>query len=186
MKSVSQTIQHYIDLNGGNRTKIARLAGIDKTRLGRIVNEGYEIHYSELKQLCQVFNISVDDFMDQESGTNTVRREIPVLGYANSTDPRHRLSWSQEGLPTSDPIGFVSNITLEQDPHAFALIVKDNSMEPIKREWTVIATPHFSYGHEDFVIKRHDDFALLRQLWISENHDMILKVRRGVQEPLHP
>ncbi|MCP5463991.1 MAG: LexA family transcriptional regulator [Deltaproteobacteria bacterium] len=181
MKSIEETIKHFLKKSDKNQTKIALEAGISKGRMSRILNGHSEVHFNEIENICDALGVSLREFEKYRSDEETLRSNIPILGYAN--DKTCRFCWSEKGLPLAEPIGAFSYIELS-DPDAYGLFIKDNSMIPFKREWKILVTPNLKFEHEDFVVAKHEDHIIFRQIFINKDKTMNLEVISGLEDTI--
>ncbi|MBF0105837.1 MAG: LexA family transcriptional regulator [Deltaproteobacteria bacterium] len=139
------------------------LSGIELEREHRYAHEliekiaeALEIDYIEL---CQIASGQLVDKNDKTS--------IPVLGFANAPKGKNSIAWDDAGLPHGKTIDEITVSDEINDPKAYALIVKDNSMGYIERDWTLVVSPSRQIGHREPVIVVVDSEPLFRLIEIG-------------------
>ena len=165
---------------------LARRAGLDPTTFNkskRITRDGKPRWPSteSLAKVLRATGTSLDEFVRYIDGTTAAwRQRIPVIGYAQAGD---RGYFDDAGYPVGsgwDEIVF-PEIT---DPHAYALEVTGDSMEPVYREGDIIiVSPSASLRRGDRVVVRTKDGEVMaKELVRRTAHRIDLKSLN----PAHP
>lgn len=166
-------IWRAIDLLAKDRglspSALARLAGLDPTTFnkskrstidGKLRWPGTE----SVSKILDATGASIPEFMEYLTGDNdpTTLRRIPLIGFAQAGAEGY---FDDGGYPISagwDEIGFPDNA----DPHAYALEVSGDSMEPVYRDGDIIiVSPEKEVRRGDrVVVKTRNEEVLAKTL----------------------
>jgi len=155
---VWRAIDRLADKYGMSPSGLARKAGLDPTTFNkskRITKEGKQ-RWPSTESLAKVLTAtgaSLNEFVDlvdEGAGAGAVRR-IPVIGYAQAGSEGY---FDDAGYPTGSGWDEVVLPRIE-DPHAYALEISGDSMEPVYRDGdVVVVSPGASIRRGDRVIVR--------------------------------
>lgn len=144
--------------NGLSASGLARKAGLDPTTFNkskRITGEG-KLRWPSTESLAKVLEATASSFgefvglIGDSQAAGAVQR-VPVIGYAQAGNAGY---FDDAGYPAGsgwDELLFPSL----GDPHAYALEVSGDSMEPVYRDGdTIIVSPSASVRRGDRVVVR--------------------------------
>lgn len=112
------------------------------------------------------------------------RRRIPIIGYANS---KRQIKNVHEDLFTKEHkkiIGELATIEELDDTSAYALFIKDDSMEPIKNDWIAIISPKLKLEDNQPVAAIIDEKFYVRNLKIIDDKKFVLTGTKSNIEPI--
>lgn len=102
------------------------------------------------------------------------RRRIPIVGYANS---KRQIKNIHEDLFLKQHqkiIGELATIEELDDTSAYALFIKDDSMDPIKNDWIAIVSPKLELEDNQPVAAIIDEKFYVRNLRMTDGKKFIL------------
>lgn len=112
------------------------------------------------------------------------RRRIPIIGYANS---KRQIKNVHEDLFTKEHkkiIGELATIEELDDTSAYALFIKDDSMDPIKNDWIAIISPKLELQDNEPVAVVLDEKFYVRNLKMITNEQFILVATKPNIDPI--
>jgi phage repressor protein C with HTH and peptisase S24 domain len=166
---------------------LARRSGLDPTTFNkskRITRDG-KPRWPSTESVAKILDATgstIDEFTSFITGVKGRRavQRVPVLGYAQAGDKGF---FDDAGYPTG--IGWDEIVFPDlNDPHAFALEVSGDSMEPVYREGDVIVvSPAAGIRRGDRVaVKTKDQEVMVKQLLRQTAH----KIDLQSLNPRHP
>ena len=184
-------IWHAIDRlamdNGLTASGLARKAGLDPTTFNkskRITRDGKPRWPSteSISKILEATNSTLLDFTKHIGGNRGAKdlRRIPVLGYARAGSSGY---FDDAGYPVGTGWDEIIFPDLE-DPHAYALEVSGESMEPVYRDGDVIiVSPAANLRRGDrLVVKANAGEVMAKQLLRQTAH----RIELQSLNPAHP
>ncbi len=166
-ESIGRVIAQLRDKRSLNQKEVAKLVGITYQHLSDI-ERGAGVRYmmATVERIAQVLGLDFVELLLMARGKSE-QANIPIVGYANSADPKQAILYSEAGLPAVEPIDKLRVSGEMADPNAYGLIVKDNSMGFVGRDWILIVSPQMTVGHLDPVVVVYKNKVLFRQVEIG-------------------
>lgn len=138
---VWHAIDRLADKYGLSPSGLARKAGLDPTTFNkskRITKEGKQ-RWPSTESLAKVLaatGASLTEFVElvEETADGAATRRVPVIGYAQAGAEGY---FDDTGYPTGSGWDEVVLPRIE-DPHAYALEISGDSMEPVYRDGDVV------------------------------------------------
>ncbi|MCW9040843.1 MAG: helix-turn-helix transcriptional regulator [Rhodospirillales bacterium] len=155
-RDVWRAIDRLAEAHGMSPSGLARRAGLDPTTFNkskRNTREGKQRWPSteSIAKILDATGATMAEFLTFIDGEGGTVRNIPVIGFARAGKGGH---FDDAGYPTGsgwDAIPFPD----VGDPHAYALEITGDSMEPVYRDGdTVIVSPASSLRRGDRVVVR--------------------------------
>lgn len=175
-----RAIDHLAREHGMSASGLARRAGLDPTTFNkskRTTREG-KLRWPSTESISKILDATsanVGEFLSyiDEDSANRVFRNVPVIGYAQAGSEGF---FDDAGYPTGagwDEIPFPD----VGDPHAYALEISGDSMEPVYRDGDiVIVSPHANIRRGDrVVLKTREGEVMAKLLRRSTAHKYELK-----------
>jgi phage repressor protein C with HTH and peptisase S24 domain len=153
---VWHAIDRLADKYGLSPSGLARKAGLDPTTFNkskRITKEGKQ-RWPSTESLAKVLaatGASLTEFVElvEETADGAATRRVPVIGYAQAGAEGY---FDDAGYPTGSGWDEVVLPRIE-DPHAYALEISGDSMEPVYRDGdVVVVSPDAGIRRGDRVI----------------------------------
>jgi len=153
---VWHAIDRLADKYGLSPSGLARKAGLDPTTFNkskRITKEGKQ-RWPSTESLAKVLaatGASLTEFVElvEETADGAATRRVPVIGYAQAGADGY---FDDAGYPTGTGWDEVVLPRIE-DPHAYALEISGDSMEPVYRDGdVVVVSPDAGIRRGDRVI----------------------------------
>jgi len=153
---VWHAIDRLADKYGLSPSGLARKAGLDPTTFNkskRITKEGKQ-RWPSTESLAKVLaatGASLTEFVElvEETADGAATRRVPVIGYAQAGAEGY---FDDTGYPTGSGWDEVVLPRIE-DPHAYALEISGDSMEPVYRDGdVVVVSPDAGIRRGDRVI----------------------------------
>lgn len=153
---VWHAIDRLADKYGLSPSGLARKAGLDPTTFNkskRITKEGKQ-RWPSTESLAKVLaatGASLTEFVElvEETADGAATRRVPVIGYAQAGADGY---FDDAGYPTGSGWDEVVLPRIE-DPHAYALEISGDSMEPVYRDGdVVVVSPDAGIRRGDRVI----------------------------------
>ncbi|MEI6987228.1 MAG: helix-turn-helix transcriptional regulator [Rhodospirillaceae bacterium] len=164
-----RAIDRLAQVKGLSASGLAKTAGLDPTTFNRSKRSGDDgkLRWPSTESLAKVLDatgISLGEFvglLGESQSLGSVQR-IPVIGYAQAGNSGF---FDDAGFPAGsgwDELLF-PNVG---DPHAYALEISGDSMEPVYRDGDrIIVSPGASFRRGDrVVVKSREDEVLAKQL----------------------
>ena len=155
--------------HGLSTSGLARRAGLDPTTFNkskRVTRDG-KLRWPSTESIAKVLDATGSDLQEfvayvLQGSVGRVVRDFPLIGFAEAGE---RGYFDDAGYPTGagwDAIAFPDI----GDPHAYALEISGQSMQPVYREGDVVlVSPHASVRRGDRVVaKTCDGEVLVKQL----------------------
>ena len=166
---VWRAIDQLAVTHGLSASGLARRAGLDPTTFNkskRVTRDG-KLRWPSTESIAKVLDATGSDLQDfvtyvlQANGARSVR-DFPLIGFAEAGE---RGYFDDAGYPIGAGWDAVSFPDIG-DPHAYALEISGQSMEPVYRDGDVIlVSPHASIRRGDRVVaKTCDGEVLVKQL----------------------
>lgn len=186
MENLGKTVKELRNLKGYSQRKLADLADISKSYLGNIETGSQDNIGSEtLEKLAKALEYPFDIFMAKVLGvSNLGGAKIPIIGFANGRSTMNAVK-IEDGLPTEPVIGEIDCFSAMQDKNSFAVIVKDDSMAPIRSDWICIVSSTIEVQTGDLVLYCKDNLMYLRILEKADRNSKFFittNADRGVEE----
>ena len=175
-----RAIDHLAREHGMSASGLARRAGLDPTTFNkskRTTREG-KLRWPSTESISKILdatNANIGEFLSyiNDGSSRRIFKNIPVIGYAQAGSEGF---FDDAGYPTGagwDEIPFPD----VGDPHAYALEISGESMEPVYRDGdVVIVSPHANIRRGDRVIlKTRDGEVMAKLLRRSTAHKYELK-----------
>lgn len=185
--SIGQSIQYFRKLKGMNQGDLAKGLNVTRQIVSSLENDRSSVHVGRIKDICGLLEIGEFEFWQHVYGAERAKQGIPsnleVYGYVND---KCSIQWDSEGFPVSEPIGELAGISVPSKMNCYALLVKDNSMDPFERDWKLVIAPNQQIQNRDHVIVEHNGSLLFRRLYfdgVGEN--FTLKASMGFTESLN-
>lgn len=184
--SIGQSIQYFRKLKGINQSDLANGLHVTRQIVSSVENDRGSVHVNRIKDICKLLGIGEFEFWQHVYGTtqnaNGLSDNMAVYGYVND---KSAIQWGDNGFPVSDPIGELAGISVPAKLNCYALIVKDNSMDPFERDWKLVVAPAHQIQHRDHVIVEHAGSLLFRRIFFDGVGDSFtLTASKGFIEPL--
>ncbi|HEY9163894.1 MAG TPA: helix-turn-helix transcriptional regulator [Magnetovibrio sp.] len=152
---VWKAVDRLATAHGLSASGLARKAGLDPTTFNkskRTTREG-KLRWPSTESISKILNATgatLQEFMAYiENGGSSAPRNIPLIGFAQAGAEGY---FDDAGYPTGggwDEISFPGS----PDPHAFALEISGDSMEPVFRDGdTVVVSPEAGVRRGDRVV----------------------------------
>lgn len=189
MTKVGKIIRQLRENKGWSQSRLARLSDVSNSYMNCIEMENEvadNIGLSTLERIANALGATLNDLFalaQVEGAERPQNKHVPILGFVNSSKQKRVIEWDRENNPVSYPIGEVRHTENYPDPHSYALIVKDDSMDPIKHEWIVIASPARPVQNNDLVVVEISGKMFLKKLQIKENMYMFYSTK-NTQDPI--
>ena len=168
-KAIDRLAREY----GYSASGLARRAGLDPTTFNkskRVTREG-KLRWPSTESVAKVLaatGASLSEFVSYVSDSEGagVYRNIPLIGLAQAGGSGY---FDDAGYPTGgswDEIPFPGL----GDPHAFALEISGDSMEPVFRDGdTVIVSPQANIRRSDRVVVKTKDGEVMAKLLLRQS-----------------
>jgi transcriptional regulator with XRE-family HTH domain len=186
MENIGKTIRSIRKKKKVSQEDLVKKLGITVQTLSKIENDKGKVHTELLDKICQVLGVELVEFFELSSGVDASKnglQPVPIHGYVNDLSRKHIVSWTPEGKPESDSIGVLNVSTQLSDKNSYAMIVSDNSMDPIESGWVIIVSPFAEIQNRDLVMVDLYGEALLRRISINDNDSFTLHVTKSFQRP---
>jgi phage repressor protein C with HTH and peptisase S24 domain len=152
---------------GLSASGLARKAGLDPTTFNkskRVTSEG-KLRWPSTESISKILkatNASLQEFISYiENGNNPAPRNVPLIGFAQAGRQGY---FDDAGYPTGggwDEISFPGST----DPHAFALEIAGDSMEPVFRDGDiVVVSPEGGVRRGDRVVVKTRDGEVMAKV----------------------
>lgn len=175
-----RAIDHLAREHGMSASGLARRAGLDPTTFNkskRTTREG-KLRWPSTESISKILdatNANIGEFLSyiNDDFNSNIYRNVPVIGYAQAGSEGF---FDDAGYPTGagwDEIPFPD----VGDPHAYALEISGESMEPVYRDGDiVIVSPHANFRRGDrVVLKTRAGEVMAKLLRRSTAHKYELK-----------
>lgn len=175
-----RAIDHLARERGMSASGLARRAGLDPTTFNkskRTTREG-KLRWPSTESISKILdatNANIGEFLSyiDEGASGGIYKNVPVIGYAQAGSEGF---FDDAGYPTGagwDEIPFPD----VGDPHAYALEISGESMEPVYRDGDiVIVSPHANIRRGDrVVLKTREGEVMAKLLRRSTAHKYELK-----------
>lgn len=152
---------------GLSASGLARKAGLDPTTFNkskRVTSEG-KLRWPSTESISKILkatNASLQEFISYvENGNNPATRNVPLIGFAQAGRQGY---FDDAGYPIGggwDEISFPGST----DPHAFALEIAGDSMEPVFRDGDiVVVSPEGGVRRGDRVVVKTRDGEVMAKV----------------------
>jgi len=152
---------------GLSASGLARKAGLDPTTFNkskRITSEG-KLRWPSTESISKILkatNANLQEFISYvENGNSPAPRNVPLIGFAQAGRQGY---FDDAGYPTGggwDEISFPGST----DPHAFALEIAGDSMEPVFRDGDiVVVSPEGDVRRGDRVVVKTRDGEVMAKV----------------------
>lgn len=167
-----RVIKSLCDKKGLNRSDLSRATKLSYgclTNLFNDVNDNVELR--TLETVAEALDTDVATIVNlayNESSQILPSTTLPVMGYANTEKPQTPFVISQDGSVEGKALSVIKTSVL-QKINSYALIVCDDIMDPIKKDWIIVASANVPCEDEDLVIFTMKGKILFRQVKFNEN-----------------
>lgn len=186
-RTVGETIQYFRKQKNLRQDDLGKLLGIGYPQMSRIETGKVSIHTDRVSEICKALGVDEFEFEKYRLGkenTDEKLKTIPVFGYVNDATQKSSVAYDEKGFPKTAPIGMLGIVSPLSDPLSYGMIVKDESMDPFGRDWTIIISPQYKIQHRDFVVVEYNQSLLFRRIFFEANQQFSLKATHGFEEPL--
>ena len=187
MENIGKTIRLIRKKKKVSQEDLVKKLGITVQTLSKIENDKGKVHTDLLEKVCHILGVELVDFFGMTTGVETTKttvRPVPIYGYVNDLSRKSSISWSSEDLPEAEPIGVLNISTQSSDKKAYAMIVSDNTMDPVETGWVIVVSPVAEILNRDFVMVELQGEILLRRITINDNDTFTLHVAKSFQRPI--
>ena len=125
-KSLGQKLRRIRESLRMSQGKLEELTGIDRNYISRIENDHVEPKASTLVSLCRGLGVSPSVLWGDDAPAEEER--VPVVGHVSGGESEHL--WGDGDLPTGEGFDLIRSPYPSQDPNAFALEIRGDSMSP--------------------------------------------------------
>jgi phage repressor protein C with HTH and peptisase S24 domain len=160
-RDVWQAIDRLASEYGMSPSGLARKAGLDPTTFNKSKRVGVNGKQrwpstESVSKVLRATGASLDEFLSYVQGEQAPKivQRVPVIGYAQAGDSGF---FDDAGYPTGSGWDEVTFPDIG-DPHAYALEISGNSMDPVYRDGdVVIVSPQAGIRRGDRVIAKTSD-----------------------------
>ena len=179
MQKVGKIIREIRKQRGMSQSHLARSAELSISYMNCIEQENENtdnIGLATLEKIANVLGVNLTDLFAataaQENDAGALKQIIsiiPIMGYVGTHKYKQHLLWDNDGMPTGEPITAIQHITELDDPKAYAVIVKDDKMEPVKTDWLLVVSPKQKVKNNDLVLFVVGGTAYFRRVQINND-----------------
>lgn len=189
--NVGEKIRLLREQKNISQSKLARLAGIsndymNKIELGKVENIGIQKIRDIAKALGAKEEFLFGGFGEGDSAPLTDKHyeQMPIIGYANAGKSHSRISYDDAGYP----VGWGTRVFPKppdfHDPNGYVVLIKGESMLPMREGWRLVVSPNSEVKDGDDVIVRTADGDVYYKRIQMKGDTLVLKSFNSTFEPI--